>query len=259
MENILNINNLNLRNAEGWKIDLEKSIVKSDMEDTAMIVGFTSKLIEFVKSAGELAVQPAIIPLYNKVLIDVPDTRKHLKGYSFVSFEASEGLKINNIELENCAAVVSKFNKNRTMVSMVVIATEKDFKITIKEAEEKYFGNKPVNGKGNVFTITKNEMFDFKTAKEENVNMRIYTKSIIKKLIMMPKNALVTRFDRTTKNKVRKEGYITISIAQALSKNSIVISNSKLVEFDTMITDKDKEDFNNIKSLPLNTIYVYNK
>ena len=230
---ILNVSERKHEEIAGWTAKVEGGKVTSFVTNSNGL--FTKELfVATTKKASE--VNPTkitdnveILPLYGKALIDVKK-EKSSSSTALIYFETEEGVEIRDIKLFGCASIVHRINNERTACALTLFNLRQNTKILI------ILSNGEVRIIENAETVTKDKC---KGAVPEAKQI------VVKRLIFLPKKTYFTRYAKDGENKGPvsfKDGFISVSIAQALSKYSEVIGNPSEIEYDPNLTEKDLED-----------------
>ena len=171
-----------------------------------------------------------LVPLYNKVLVDIASKKK--KAYEKESFllyiEAESGNKIADVILEGCGAVLTKFNHEKNKLALAIYTIEPNWSLKIVQDNNKMI---ELDNSGKI----KNGHYNKKIQKNKQI--------FVKRITFLSKNIYFTRPQEDTKMVNEKEGFRSISVAQVLSKHSILLGIPKKVSFDmSVLNEKDIQD-----------------
>lgn len=164
------------------------------------------------------------VALYEKSLLDVKEEGKANRESYAIYVEAEAGQKLAAIKLDGCATAFQKIAKDNSAAAFIVVATAKDFRVRIYQTNKKVI---TVNAEGKIINeVVKHDV------KEPVNTIRL------KKLVPVPKKIVVTRF--VDHNAVdTKEGFVPVSIAQLLSKYSVIVGAPKEIAFGGAIKEEE--------------------
>lgn len=166
------------------------------------------------------------VPLFRKSLITLKQAVKEKNVQSLsVYVEAEEGKKIAEINLRGCASCY--YRNTGSKVAMIIYAPNNKWSMEIIQTDGKTITVDSATGK------IHNGHID-----EGAVKRRLVLK--IKKTLYLPKNVLIARAGDKTIPEL--ENHTSVSIAQLLSKSSLVLGHPENIVLDDSLNDKDKED-----------------
>lgn len=217
----------------GWKAKLENGKVVSFITNSKG--KFTKELFVATTEKANTSITDnnidniELLPLYGKALIDVKN-EKDKRSSSLIYFETKEGVDIRGIKLLGCASIVHRINADRTACALTLYNLRPNSKVLF------------ILSNGEVRIIENGEKVITDKCKGEVPEAK---QIVVKRLIFLPKNTFFTRYSKEGEKKGPvnfKEGFISVSIAQALSKYSEVIGNPTNIEYDPALTEKDLND-----------------
>lgn len=222
------------RKGKGWRLSHKEngssvsSLICDLDETTRAYISNNFKLQERLDNGTMAISEIEAVPLYYNTLLTVKSTRSTFETLA-VYIEAEEGRRLSDIVLKGCGALYTKMTPDKSRAAMIIVTTSNNWSV------EMYQGNKKVSIDAYTNKI-KNTTLPNPVMDKESI--------VIKRLIFLPKNVLFTRVDKTSgsKNIKKVENFISISIAQALSKNYQIIGTPKKVIFDSNLIEKDIED-----------------
>ena len=220
------------RKGKGWRISHKEngstfsSLVCDLLMSQLAYVSNTRKLQEKLDKGTVPFAAITTVPLYNKSLMDIKKNKDNTETIA-VYVEAIKDQEIVDVQLRNCGATFVRVTPDKTKAAFVVYATDKDkWSIMITQSNGQTIS---VNNTGKIT--------NGKTTKEIVKPERLR----LKRVVYLPNNTVYfTRPDKETKAISRIKGAESISIAQALSKNSIIVGDPNFVIFDKdTLNDQD--------------------
>ena len=173
-----------------------------------------------------------LVPLYNKTLVDLKKKNNKNNESFLLYIEAEKGLKIADVLLDGCGAVLTKFSHDKNKLALAVYTVKPKWGLRIIQE----------NGK----MITLDESGKIKNSRY-NKKVPADKKIIVKRITFLPENTFFTRPDKDTKLIDAKDGFRSVSVAQALSKNSVILGSPKKISFDkSILTENDIELLTNL-------------
>ena len=212
---------------EGWLISHREngsqfSSIKCKVGEQEVYVPASRLLIEAL-DAGKIdsADGIGVVPLCNKSIVDVKNPKFKNQAFAFY-IEAEEAQKICAIKLDNCASIIAKVAEDKSKVALVVVTIKPDYAIRIYQENKKLV------------------IFNRDGIKQSVVNHDVPVPETlrIKRLVVLPKKAFITKF-RKGERIIAPDGFVAVSIAQLLSKNSLVIAIPQEVQYDTNLLSVD--------------------
>ena len=219
------------RRGKGWRInhkkDGERSTLSCMLGDQEVFVSNSRNLQEKLDKETVSMRDLTVAPLYAKSILTLKtDNIKYETLAVYVEAEAGE--RLTDIDLKGCGALYGTFGKDNSSAALIIVTTSKDWKVSI------YQGVKSISFGSELEKISNKRLRKPRIAKNDNIR--------VQRVLFLPKNTLITRVkeDRTLN---KYEGYVSVSIAQLLSKKFTVLGKPRSLVLDTSIlTHKDVTD-----------------
>lgn len=212
---------------DGWYISHREngsqfSSIKCKVGEQEVYVPASRLLIDAIDSGKvDSADGIGVVPLCNKSLVDVKNPKFKNKAFALY-IEAEESQKIGAIKLDGCASIIAKITEDKSKIALVVVTLKAEFTVRIYQENKKLV----------IFSR------DGITQSVVNHDVPIPETLRIKRLVVMPRKVFITKFKKGEKV-IAPDKFVAISIAQLLSKNSLVIAIPQEVQYDTNLLSAD--------------------
>lgn len=211
----------------GWLISHKEngsqfSSIKCKVDEQEVYVPASKLLIDALDDGKVTSADGiGVVPLCNKSIVDVKNPKFKNQAFAFY-IEAEEAQKICAIKLDGCASIIAKIAEDKSKVALVVVTIKPDYAVRIYQENKKLV---IFNRTGITHSVV-------------NHDVPVPESLRIKRLVVLPKKAFITKF-RKGERVIAPEGFVAVSIAQLLSKNSLVIAVPQEVQYDTNLLSVD--------------------